>query len=279
MTDQTRRIAAVQLCTTADVVENNAAIMSGIAEAVAEGAWMISLPEAANILLRDNMLYFAQCVPEAEDSTLAMCRDKAREHAVWLHVGSLLVRIADKDRVWNRSYMISPEGTIVARYDKLHTFDVFLGDGADFVESRAVAPGQLGAVAVDVDEFRVGLSICYDLRFPHLFQALARAGAGMLMIPASFSVVTGPLHWEALLKARAIETGSYVVAAAQCGTRDGVTTFGQSRIISPFGEVLAAAGDESTVILADVNWEQVRRTRERIPSLEQARSLGDVLVF
>lgn len=172
--------------------------------------------------------------------------------------------------------MIAADGRITARYDKLHTFDVALGGAGDFIESRVVAPGERGAITCEAEGLKLGLSICYDLRFPYLFRALASAGAGVLMIPASFSPITGPLHWEPLLKARAIENGSYVVAAAQCGTRDGVTTFGQSRIISPLGEVLAAAEDDPAVILAEIDPALVAETRRRLPVLRQTRVLEGV---
>jgi len=238
----TIKFAAVQLCSTGDVTANNQAIEQAVRKAAAAGAKVISLPEAANILLKDNMRYPQVCVAESEDTTLALCCALAGELQIWLHTGSLLVRTEDGKRVWNRTHLISPVGAVVATYDKLHTFDVRLGNGGDFQESLAVAPGQGAPVVVGLGEtgLQLGFSICYDVRFAYLFRALAHAGANVLMIPASFSVVTGPLHWEVLLKARAIETGSYVIAAAQCGEREGVRVFGQSRIISPFGEVLAA---------------------------------------
>ncbi|WP_010139010.1 carbon-nitrogen hydrolase family protein [Oceanicola sp. S124] len=270
------RFAAIQMCSTADVAANNAEISRLVREAAGRGARVISLPEAANILLRNQMAYPATCLPEAEDTTLALCRDLAAELGIWLHTGSLLLRTEDGRRAWNRGHMIAPDGRISARYDKLHTFDVALGGAGDFIESRAVAPGERGAVTCEADGLTLGLSICYDLRFAYLFRALAGAGASVLMIPASFSPITGPLHWETLLKARAIETGSYVVAAAQCGIRDGVTTFGQSRIISPMGEVLAAAEDEPAVILAEIDPEQVAETRRRLPVLSQTRVLAAV---
>lgn len=268
--------AALQLCSTADVAQNNATIEALVRDAARQGAQVVSLPEAANILLKDQMAYPRLCLPEAEDTTLALCVSLAAELGIWLHTGSLLVRTEDGTRVWNRAHVISPEGRIIACYDKLHTFDVALGGAGDFIESRAVSPGEKGAVICDAAGHTLGLSICYDLRFAYLFRALATAGADVLMIPASFSPITGPLHWEVLLKARAIETGAYVVAAAQCGMRDGVATFGQSRIISPMGEVLASAGDVPCVILADIVAETVASTRRRLPVLSQTREIGKV---
>lgn len=270
------RFAAIQMCSTADVVANNAEIERLVRQAAGQGAQVVSLPEAANLLLRDQFDYPAACRTEDEDSTLALCRALAAELGIWLHTGSLLLRQAQGDRIHNRAHMIAPDGRITARYDKLHTFDVALGGAGDFIESRVVAPGARGAITCEAAGLKLGLSICYDLRFPYLFRALASAGAGVLMIPASFSPITGPLHWEPLLKARAIETGSYVVAAAQCGTRDGVTTFGQSRIISPLGEVLAAAADAPAVILAEIDPAQIAQTRRRLPVLRQTRDLEGV---
>ena len=272
----TTRFAAIQLCSTASIADNNARIEDLVRKAADQGASVVSLPEAANILLRDNMLYPTTCVAEANDTTLALCQNLARDLGIWLHDGSLLVLSDDGERVWNRTHLISPLGDIVARYDKLHTFDVKLGGAGDFQESLAVRPGEAGPVVAELGEndLTLGFSICYDLRFAYLFRALAQANANVLMIPASFSPVTGPLHWETLLKARAIETGSYVIAAAQCGTRDGVTTYGHTMIISPFGEVITALGDEPGFILADIDPTHVETTRGRLPCLMQDREIG-----
>lgn len=267
------RVSAIQLCTTADIATNNAQIEALVGAAAAQGAQMVSLPEAANILLRNNLDYPATCVTAEEDTTLALCRSLAQRHGIWVHVGSLLVRQDAGERVWNRTFLINPAGEIVAEYDKLHTFDVALGGEADFQESLAVAPGE-GAVVAELGAFSLGLSICYDIRFSYLFDALAGAGANVMMIPASFSTVTGPVHWEPLLKARAIETGSYVIAAAQCGTRDGVTVYGHSMIISPFGEVMAEAGDDIGFVSADIDTDLIAETRRRLPTRQQRRQIG-----
>lgn len=267
------RFTCAQMCTTADVAANNRQIVELVEAAVAGGAKLVSLPEAANILLKDNRQYPGVCLPETQDTTLSLCRSLAAKHGIWLHAGSLLVRQEQGDRVWNRTYLIGPDGAIAATYDKLHTFDVALGNGADFNESLAVAPGS-GAVVADLGAFRLGLTICYDIRFSYLYDALAMAGANVLMIPASFSVVTGPPHWEALLKARAIETGCYVIAAAQCGTRDGVRVHGHSMIVSPFGEVLAAAGDDIGLISAEIDLAEIESTRARLPTRTQRRQIA-----
>lgn len=273
------RIAAVQLRTGSDVARNNHDIAQAISEAAAAGARLVCLPEAANLLLPDVHAYPAACVPEAEDSTLLLCRTLASELGIWIHTGSLLVRTEDGRQVWNRSHVLSPNGRVVARYDKLHTFDVKLGGAGDFQESASVRAGENAPVVVDIAPLglSLGLSICYDVRFPYLYRALAKAGANVLMVPASFSVITGPLHWETLLRARAIETGSYVVAPAQCGERDGLRVFGNSRVVSPFGEILATGGDEPVVVFSDLDPEIVARTRQRLPSLAQDRLLPEPL--
>jgi predicted amidohydrolase len=269
------RFAAVQMCSTADVAANNRAIEAAVREAAGLGATVVSLPEAANILLKDNMQYAGTCVDEAEDTTLALCRRLAAELGIWLHDGSLLVRTEDGNRIWNRTHLISPTGKVAARYDKLHTFDVKLGGGSDIQESRAVRPGEGSPVIAGLGEsgISLGFSICYDLRFAYLFRALAMGGANVLMIPASFSPVTGPAHWEVLLRARAIETGSYVVAAAQCGTRDGVRTHGHTMIVSPFGDIIGALGDEPGIVIADIDPAEAEATRQRLPCLTQDREL------
>lgn len=271
------RFACVQMCSTADVDVNNRQLAELVEVAAADGARLVSLPEAANILLKDNRQYPATCVPEGEDTTLALCRRLAARHNIWLHAGSLLIRQQDGGRVWNRTFLIAPDGRIAATYDKLHTFDVALGNGGDFRESLAVAPGD-EAVIADIGPFQLGLSICYDIRFSYLFDALALAGANVMMIPASFSTVTGPAHWEALLKARAIETGSYVVAAAQCGERDGIRVHGHSMIVSPFGEILAEAGDQVGLISANIDLAEIERTRARLPTHTQRRRIGSARI-
>lgn len=271
------RIAAIQLCSGADVAANNAAIATAVRRAAAEGAQLVCLPEAANLLLGDSRAYPQTCVPEAQDSTLALCRSLAAECGIWLHTGSLLLRTEQGARIWNRSHVLSPRGQVVARYDKLHTFDVRLGGAGDFQESATVQPGDNAPVVVELAPLglSLGLSICYDVRFAYLYRALAKAGAHVLMVPASFSVITGPLHWQTLLQARAIETGSYVVAPAQCGVRQGLEVYGHSCVVAPFGEVLATAGQAPTILHATLHPQKVQQTRQRLPTLEQDRLLPE----
>lgn len=268
------RVAAIQLATGPDRAANEAAIATAVTGAAAGGATLALLPEAANLLLPDNRAYPAACETEDRDSTVALLADLARRHGIWLHGGSLLLRCADRaDRVWNRTLILDPMGRIVARYDKLHCFDVALGGAHDFRESDAVRPGEGPPVVVAAAGLRLGLSICYDLRFPALFTALAQAGADTLAVPASFSPVTGPLHWRALLRARAIETGCHVIAPAQCGAGGGTGTWGHSLIVDPMGRVLAEAGDDPTILWADLDPAATQAARSALPCLSQTRPL------
>ncbi|WP_299428023.1 carbon-nitrogen hydrolase family protein [uncultured Shimia sp.] len=263
------RVAAIQLCSTTDILENNSAIETKVRQAAKEGAQLVSLPEAANVLHPDQYQYLELCSAEAEDTTLALCKDLASELGIWVHTGSLLFLSKKGDKIHNRAHILAPNGQAVAVYDKIHRFDVALGGAGDFLESNVVAASTTGPVVANLGEVCLGMSICYDLRFPKLFQSLAQAGANVLLIPASFSTITGPLHWEALLTARAIETGCFVIAAAQCGERDGMATHGHSMIISPMGEVLAQLQDAPGTILSDVDPDLVTQTRKRLPCLQQ----------
>jgi predicted amidohydrolase len=198
----------------------------------------------------------------------------AAELGIWLLIGSAMVRTGrdDDDRAANRSLLISPSGKTIARYDKLHVFDVDLPGGESYRESATVRPGEAAAV-VDTPFGRLGLSICYDLRFPQLFRALARAGAGIITVPAAFTVTTGRAHWETLLRARAIETGAFVLAPAQGGAHeDGRATWGHSLVIDPWGEVVARRDDDATgILLADLSMSAVGQARAAIPSLRHDR--------
>ena len=195
-------------------------------------------------------------------------RGLAAELGIWMLIGSIAVTLAGEDRLANRSVLIAPDGSVRARYDKIHMFDVEVGDGQSYRESRAYRPGER-AVLAETEFGKLGMTICYDVRFPHLYRKLAQAGAGILTIPAAFTRVTGKAHWHVLVRARAIETGSFVIAPAQGGKHeDGRETFGHSLIVSPWGEVLAEkADDEPGVILADLDLDAVAIARRRIPSL------------
>jgi predicted amidohydrolase len=241
-----------------------------IKEAKTGGAEYVLTPEMTNILERKREDLFAALAPEEKDRSLAAFRDLARRLGIWVHVGSLAIEVLPQKAV-NRSFLIDPKGEIAARYDKIHMFDVDLAGGESYRESGSYRPGEI-AVAVDIPWGRVGLTICYDLRFPALYRALAEAGASFITIPSAFTQQTGEAHWHVLTRARAIETGSFVFAAAQAGRHeDGRDTFGHSIAIDPWGRVLAEGGTEPGVILADVDPSQVAIVRARIPSLQHGR--------
>jgi predicted amidohydrolase len=241
-----------------------------IGEARSAGAEYVQTPEMTNILAikRDDL--FAAIVAEEQDASLAAFRELARRHGIFLHVGSLAIKISD-DKAANRAFLIDPKGEIVARYDKIHMFDVDLANGESYRESRNYRAGEL-AVASDLPWGRLGLTICYDLRFPALYRALADAGASLLSVPAAFTRQTGEAHWHILLRARAIENGCFVLAAAQGGKHEnGRETFGHSLIVDPWGRVLAEGGGQPGVVLALIDPAEVTKARSRIPSLQHGR--------
>ena len=245
-----------------------------VREAAAAGARFVLTPEASNMMQRRRDARDAHLTDEATDPVVAGLSALAAELGIWLLIGSAMVRTGrdDDDRAANRSLLIAPSGQTVARYDKLHVFDVDLPGGESYRESASVRPGEAAAVA-DTPFGRLGLSICYDLRFPQLFRALARAGAEIITVPAAFTVPTGRAHWETLLRARAIETGAFVLAPAQGGAHeDGRATWGHSLIIDPWGEVVARRDDDATgVLMADLDMSAVGRARAAIPSLSHDR--------
>jgi predicted amidohydrolase len=211
--------------------------------------------------------------PEESHPVLAWARTVARAHGIWLLAGSIAVR-QRHGPVRNRSLLLSPEGEVTARYDKLHLFDVTLPGGEQYRESRCVEPGEV-AVTADLPWGRVGLSVCYDLRFPHLYRRLAQAGAGFLTVPAAFTHTTGQAHWEVLLRARAIETGAWVIAPAQCGTRHwGRATWGHSMVVDPWGRIEAALGHDPGLLLADIDPARIDEARTRIPALCHDRAFS-----
>jgi deaminated glutathione amidase len=264
------RVGLVQMRSGRTPAQNVDAATKLIKEAKTGGAEYVLTPEMTNILERKREDLFAALAPEEKDRSLAAFRDLARRLGIWVHVGSLAIEVLPQKAV-NRSFLIDPKGEIAARYDKIHMFDVDLAGGESHRESGSYRPGEL-AVAVDIPWGRVGLTICYDLRFPALYRALAEAGASFITIPSAFTQQTGEAHWHVLTRARAIETGSFVFAAAQGGRHeDGRDTFGHSIAIDPWGRVLAEGGTEPGVILADVDPSQVAIVRARIPSLQHGR--------
>ncbi|SRR5258708_782946 len=241
-----------------------------ISEAKSAGAEYVLTPEMTNILAAKREQLFAAVVEEEADASLAAMRELARKLGIYVHVGSLAIKLSH-DRAANRSFLIDPKGDIAARYDKIHMFDVDLADGESYRESRNYRPGEL-AVLADLPWGRLGLTVCYDLRFPALYRALAEAGATMLAIPSAFTQQTGEAHWHVLMRARAIENGCFVFAAAQGGKHEnGRETFGHSLIVDPWGRIIAEGGTEPGVVMAEIDPAQVTNARARIPSLQHGR--------
>jgi predicted amidohydrolase len=241
-----------------------------IREAKSAGADYVLTPEMTNIMETSRERLFSEIRAEEDDETLAEFRGLARALSLYVHVGSLAIKVSP-DKAANRSFLIDRSGAIVARYDKIHMFDVDLANGESYRESQNYRPGEIGVVA-DLPWGRLGLTICYDLRFPALYRALAVAGASYLAIPSSFTKQTGEAHWHVLMRARAIENGCFVFAAAQGGKHEnGRETFGHSLIVSPWGRVLAEGGTEPGVVMAEIDPVEVATARARIPSLQHGR--------
>ena len=273
------RAGLLQLNVSDDPAANLPGTLALVERAVTGGADLVLTPEVTNCLSvsRTRQREVLRC--EADDLTLHGLRDAAARHGVWLLIGSLALTTEDPDgRFANRSFLIDPSGGIAARYDKIHLFDVTVSESETFRESVAYRPGET-AVLAETPLGRIGMTICYDLRFPHLFRRLAQAGAEILTVPAAFSPVTGAAHWETLLRARAIECGAFVLAPAQCGEHRGAdgkgrATWGHSLAVAPWGEVLADGGSEPGVTLVDLDLAEVARARARVPSLAHDRAFG-----
>ncbi|MGK2873028.1 MAG: carbon-nitrogen hydrolase family protein [Alphaproteobacteria bacterium] len=260
--------ACLQLNSSAVIAENIATVTALARQAASQGARFITTPEVTSIVtrLKEDVIR-ASTFAQDEDPAVAAFRALAAELRVWLLIGSIPVRVADT-KVANRCFLFGPKGQIAASYDKIHMFDVDLPNGERYRESKSFVPGQK-AVLYDLPWGRLGLSICYDLRFPHLYRTLAKARADFLTIPAAFTKTTGEAHWHILLRARAIETGCFVLAPAQTGTHsgDGRKTYGHSLIIAPWGEILADAGEDVGFILAEIDPERVAKARAQVPAL------------
>lgn len=271
------RVGLVQLNVTDDPTANLPATLAQVGQAVAKGATLVLTPECTNLLSSNRAHQQATLRHEGDDPTLSALRDVAAKAAVWVLAGSLGVKTDDSDgRFANRSILIAPDGGIAARYDKIHMFDVNVSETEVYRESAAYRPGAQ-AVLADMPEARLGLTVCYDLRFPHLYRRLAQAGAQIITVPAAFNHITGAAHWETLLRARAIETGCFILAPAQTGFHAeshgrGRQTHGHSLIITPWGEILADAGTAPGVLVADLDLTQVAAARHRIPSLTHDRA-------
>lgn len=276
--DTALRVGLVQLRTPASQAAALAQAAPLVREAAAKGARLIVTPEGTNLLQRNRAQLFERLAPMEADEAVIGLRRLADELGVWLLIGSAMVRRED-GKAANRSILVRPDGSVAATYDKLHMFDVDLPTGERHRESSTYEPGDRAVVA-EAAGATLGLTICYDLRFPALHRALARAGAEVLTTPAAFTRPTGEAHWEVLLRARAIETGAFMIAPAQVGTHeDGRATWGRSMAISPWGEVLALAeGEAPTVVIADLDLAEVAKARAAIPALANTRPFaGPVL--
>jgi deaminated glutathione amidase len=272
------RAALLQSQTGVDPVASATDLASAIAEAAGEGADMLFTPEMSGVLDRDRKRAATTIVSESEDRVLAAVREAAAKAGIWVHLGSLALKSenAEDGRNVNRGFVIDASGAIRARYDKIHLFDIDLPSGESWRESAVYAPGQQ-AVAVDTPWGRLGLSICYDLRFPDLYRALSNAGATMLAMPAAFTVPTGEAHWHVMLRARAIEAASWVIAAAQCGQHaDGRATYGHSLVIDPWGEIKLDMGDRLGLGYAEIDTARTADIRARIPVIDHRRTIGAV---
>ncbi len=271
------RAGLVQLNVGDDPVANLPRTITLIQAAVAGGAGFVLTPECTNILSANRNHQRAVLHHEADDPTLDAVREQAAQSGIWLLIGSLALLTNDADgRFANRSFLIGPDGAIVARYDKIHMFDVNVTETEVYRESAGYRPGSM-AVLADTTFGKVGMTVCYDVRFPHLYRRLAQSGAQILTVPAAFNHLTGAAHWETLLRARAIETGCFVLAPAQTGFHpetigEGRKTHGHSLAIAPWGEILADGGTDPGVTFVDIDLAAVAKARARVPSLTHDRA-------
>ena len=273
------RIAIYQSTTGIDPARSADGVADAIEQAAAEKAEMLFTPEMTNLVDRDFARASKNISAQSEDQVLSRVRDAAARHRIWVHIGSLAVLVED-GKVANRSFVIDRNGEIRATYDKLHLFDVDLPTGESWRESNVYAAGS-GAVLVNGTPVgKLGLTICYDLRFPGLFARLAESGADIIAVPAAFTVVTGEAHWHVLLRARAIEAGLFVIAAAQVGNhQDGRSTFGQSLVVDPWGNVLLDMGTKEGIGFADIDLQRIVDVRSRIPALNHRRTIPEAVTL
>lgn len=266
----TLRVAVLQVNAGSEIVPNLEAAGSLVRRARDAGAELICLPENVSMMVQGRQKVLARAKPEAEHPGLPFFRDLARETGAWLMTGTLACLLED-GRVANRAFVVDPAGAVVARYDKIHMFDVDLPGGESYRESATYRPGE-SAVVAPTPWGGLGMTICYDVRFAYLYRALAKAGASLITVPAAFTVPTGRAHWHVLLRARAIETGCFVLAPAQTGSHDeGRRTYGHALIVGPWGEVLADAGEEPGFVVADLDLAEVAEARRMVPSLGHDR--------
>lgn len=273
------KVAALQLCASDDPTANLDMTLPMVQQAAEMGAQFIATPEVTNCVSSSRRHQNDVLSLQERDETLAELRAAANQFGVWISVGSLALKLPDEDRFTNRSFLIAPSGRIVAQYDKIHMFDVTLSETEQYRESDGYRPGDRAVIA-DTEFGKIGMTICYDIRFPHLYRRLAKSGASILLIPAAFARPTGRAHWEVLLRARAIETGCFVIAAAQTGEHKTSLgqprkTYGHSMIVSPWGEILADAGEDQGIIYAELDLSLVESTRARVPSILSNQSFSE----
>jgi predicted amidohydrolase len=271
------RIALFQAQTGIDPARNAADLTQAVRQARAGGAAMLFTPEMSGLLDKERARASAHWRPEEEEPVLAAVRDAAAREGLWVHLGSLAVRSGEGELLANRGFVIDPAGEVRARYDKIHLFDVDLPTGESWRESAVYRPGSGTVVVKDTPVGTLGLTICYDLRFPALFAALAEAGADTIAVPAAFTVPTGQAHWATLLRARAIEAGLFVVAAAQAGTHeDGRVTYGHSLIADPWGELLLEMDGAPGLSFAQLDLARIAEVRSRVPAMAHRRAIPPV---
>ena len=267
------RIALFQSQTGIDPAANAERVVAAIDQAAAEGSAMLFTPEMSGLLDRNSERATGNIRVEEDDQVIAAARNAAHAKGIWVHLGSIAV-LTEGGQLANRSFVIDPRGEIRARYDKIHLFDVDLPTGESWRESNTYRHGQEAVVVTGTPVGTLGLAICYDLRFPALFARLAEANADVIAVPAAFTVPTGKAHWEVLLRARAIEAGLFVVAAAQSGHHeDGRTTYGHSLVIDPWGEVLLDMGDGAGVKVAEIDLKRITDVRSRVPAIIHRRPI------
>ncbi len=279
MADAVLRAACVQITSQREIAPNLAQLDRMIREAITQGAQLIATPEVSDLLEPKNALLREKAHFEKDHPTLAHLRDLAAQFSVWILIGSLVIKRETSDGApfANRSYLIQADGAIAASYDKIHMFDVAIEDGQTYHESRHYEAGQK-AVLAQTPWGGLGMTICYDVRFPYLHRHLAQQGAQLITVPAAFTRLTGQAHWHILLRARAIETGCFILAPAQCGTHaEGRETFGHSLILSPWGDILGEGGTEPGLIVADLDLAHVTKARTHIPSFAKDRPFDAAL--
>ena len=275
--NSTFRLACVQLNAGTEIEPNLEAASILVKSAVVEDAQLISLPECVSLIEPDRAILQKKCEVENDSVALQFFKHLAAEYRVWLHVGSIAV-LNDAGQISNCTFLLGPDGKTEARYNKIHMFDVDLGAAEVYRESDTYTPGSTATIA-DLPWGQLGLTICYDLRFPLLYNLLAQSGADLIAVPSAFTQKTGRAHWHVLLRARSIETGCWIFAAAQCGSHaNGRKTYGHSLIVNPWGEIVADAGEEPGFIIADIDVSEVESARQSIPVLTNSRTLTTIPV-